>query len=342
VFNGNGHKLTLTHQDDSINCVALFHTIAPEGVVRNLDLEVNFSGAAYIGGAAAKNYGTIENVTVDGTITGRTADSYAGGIAGYSGCKFEGDVLVPGRIIDCLNRANVTGLQYVGGIAGSFLGEMSRCGNEGTIRGSDYFGGLITSGKNVRDNIVSTPMEQRFIVSDCYNAGQVIRASAGGYFAGLIGSDTNASYMSDWRNDDDTFDDFKISNVFSYGSVTAGGVTIQGLTTSASDTSFNPYDITQIFSNTYYLAGSVYRLFIPSNLVGGDGLGTGLVKSVIKGKTAEEFASAEMAALLNNGRTGAAAPWEYVEGSDYPTLKAPDALTRIPTRAWEAAAATQV
>jgi hypothetical protein len=28
-----------------------------------------------------------------------------------------------------------------------------------------------------------------------------------------------------------------------------------------------------------------------------------------------------MATLLNGDRTGADAPWEYIEGNDYPTLK---------------------
>jgi hypothetical protein len=56
-------------------------------------------------------------------------------------------------------------------------------------------------------------------------------------------------------------------------------------------------------------------------LNGDDGYGTNHVKNVIKGKSVEEFASAEMATLLNNNRTGANAPWEYIADSDYPTLK---------------------
>jgi hypothetical protein len=98
---------------------------------------------------------------------------------------------------------------------------------------------------------------------------------------------------------------------------------IAGLSASASAIDFNPYDITQIFANTYYRRSIGGQLFVPDNLNGSDGLGTSLVKSVIKGKTEAEFASAEMADLLNNGRTGADAPWEYVAGNLYPTLKKP-------------------
>jgi Synergist-CTERM protein sorting domain-containing protein len=235
------------------------------------------------------------------------------------------DILVPGRIIDCLNKADVTGGSYVGGIAGSFLGEMYRCGNEGTIKGAEYFGGLLATGSNVR--LDSALPERRLIVSDCYNAGEVICTNTAltNYFAALIGSDTHASFMNEWRTDDGTFEDFKVSNVFSYGGITHATLDaehlpmIAGLVTAADDISFHPYDITQIFANTYYRLSIGGRLFVADNLNGTDGLGTGLVKTVIKGKTEAEFASANMAALLNNGRTDA--PWEFVDGNDYPTLR---------------------
>jgi hypothetical protein len=54
---------------------------------------------------------------------------------------------------------------------------------------------------------------------------------------------------------------------------------------------------------------------------GTDGYGTDRVKAVIKSKTSGEFATAELATALNNGRTGNAAPWEYIANAAYPTLK---------------------
>ena len=67
VFDGKGFKLTLTKAGANGSTtekgrVALFHTIGTGGAVKNLDLQVNFSGNVYIAGAAASNYGTIENV----------------------------------------------------------------------------------------------------------------------------------------------------------------------------------------------------------------------------------------------------------------------------------------
>ena len=61
---------------------------------------------------------------------------------------------------------------------------------------------------------------------------------------------------------------------------------------------------------------------LASNLNGPeDGLGGALVQTVIHSKTEAEFASVEMARLLNNGRTGDDAPWEFVKDAAYPTFK---------------------
>jgi hypothetical protein len=329
TFDGNGYTLTLSRADSTgqyssaSHAIALFHTIDTVGVIKNINLYVQFSGYAWIAGAAVKNYGTIENVTVDGNII--AANHYAGGIAAINDCKIvEGD-LVPGKILNCLNKANVTGSSFVGGIAGSFLGEMRYCGNVGAISGGVYFGGLLATG-----SIANASVESRYIVSDCYNAGQVAtRATAGvaTYFSEFLGTGNGSErYMADWRDDNDEYPDFQVSNVFNYGGNDAGTVDartiIAVLATATSSIDFSPYDITQIFSNTYYRERTDGRLFMPANLVGSDNFGTALVKSVIKSKTAVEFASDEMAALLNNGRSGDNAPWEYVEGNDYPTIKA--------------------
>ncbi|MDR1291896.1 MAG: fibronectin type III domain-containing protein [Clostridiales Family XIII bacterium] len=81
------------------------------------------------------------------------------------------------------------------------------------------------------------------------------------------------------------------------------------------------YYIADIFSNVYYRPEIGGRLFGLSPGNGDDGYGTERVKSVVHSKTTAEFKTAELAALLNNGRVAADAPWEYVAGADYPTLK---------------------
>ena len=321
-FDGNDFTLTLT-KTATTGSVALFNTIGASGVVRNLNLHVTFSGISYIAGVAAENYGKIEDVTVSGTITATDRDSYTGGIAGLSGCTFDEESnVVPGKILRCLNKAAVTGKQYVGGIAGSFLGEMSHCGNVGTITGTQYVGGLLTMGAP------RSPVQKRFIVSDCYNAGQVVGTSN---FAGLLGVVGTTPSMSKWRDSEtDEYPDFQVSNVFSYGGISdlTKGVIIAGLTTSANATNFLPADITKIFSNTYYRESIGGKLFTPTNLNSGDGLET--VKTVIHSQTDAEFASEAMAERLNGDRSEDDAPWEYIEDARYPTLKVLDDSGAVP------------
>ncbi|MDR2359868.1 MAG: S-layer homology domain-containing protein, partial [Oscillospiraceae bacterium] len=86
---------------------------------------------------------------------------------------------------------------------------------------------------------------------------------------------------------------------------------------------FTDLYLEKAFSNVYYLPQSGNTLFgsALSPMYGNDGFGTDRVKTVIRSKTADEFKSATLASALNNGRTGADAPWEYIEGNDYPTLK---------------------
>jgi hypothetical protein len=87
-------------------------------------------------------------------------------------------------------------------------------------------------------------------------------------------------------------------------------------------TSFNYYHVADIFFNVYYRDGVTARLFAYTGGINGDdGKGTFRVKSVIQAKTADEFKTYKLAALLNAGRVAVDAPWEYVEGADYPILK---------------------
>jgi hypothetical protein len=132
---------------------------------------------------------------------------------------------------------------------------------------------------------------------------------------GLVGHELGIA--CDWDTDD-----FKISNAFIYGEITTKDGLYKTIIANANFGDYSQYSVPYNFANIYYREGIGTILFDAPGPNGGDGLGTDTVKTVIKSKNAEEFASAGMAELLNNGRTGAAAPWEYIDGNDYPTLKA--------------------
>ena len=61
-------------------------------------------------------------------------------------------------------------------------------------------------------------------------------------------------------------------------------------------------------TNCYYL-----------NTAASGGINGADVEGQVEAKTAAEFASADMAVLLNSDQTDA--PWEYIEGNAAPTLK---------------------
>jgi hypothetical protein len=350
TFDGAGHSLSLTKTTATTTSasgesgIALFHTIGTDGVVKNLALNVNFSGNTYIAGVAVKNYGTIDHITVDGYVeSSMIARCFIAGIAAWNGCKTIADVVVPGKILYCVNKAEIgttrfaasgklaglrSGGSQLGGICGSFLGEMRYCANLGDIwtasNDSSAGSGSLFS---LRAELSPNEPVQKLIVSDCYNAGTVfsIGTSGGVWNGGILGG--SMTYILPWES----VGALNISNVFNYGVIKDpnavsisyngnkfSGFVIIGGATSESVTEFH---IEAIFANVYYrpeVGGAVFGI---SDLNGTDGYGSNRVKNVIKSKTTAEFASADMAALLNNGRTGDAALWEFVEGNDYPTFK---------------------
>jgi hypothetical protein len=349
TFDGGGYTLTLSKTGiagalQNVG-VALFHTVGTGGVIRDVNLNVNFEGRRYIAGAAVYNYGTIEYVTVEGSITaGVSATTNAAGIVAYNGCKTVGGVLVPGKILHCVNKAEISvdasqadsnfvgvekyGGQIVGGICANFLGEMRYCANLGnvwTLSNSSIAGGSLFGLREVK----SGATQEMVVISDCYNVGNVYILSQSGApnytYGGLFGVFYESNILN-WI----TSGKVKVSDTFNYGLVrnpypeinpnnVDGTHIIIGFGNSAT---FNDTHVNYIFSNIYYrpeIGGTLFGQFTESN--GSDGYGTEPVKQRIIGKTAAEFNSAALATALNAGRVGAEAPWEYVEGNDYPTLK---------------------
>jgi hypothetical protein len=150
VFNGDGHKLSLskkTTESPDNACISFFRTIGKDGIVKNLEIEVDFYGRRNLGGVAAYNYGTIEYVTVEGKIESSVMGSSVnpvGGIVARNGST--------GKILYCLNRAQIIGGTNIGGIVGDFLGEMRYCVNEGKISGYSA-GGLVSVAEGLQTGI---------------------------------------------------------------------------------------------------------------------------------------------------------------------------------------------
>lgn len=235
-LNGDNHKIIglkieQTAQNDA---QGLFGYIGTGAKVSNLNLEFNIDAKkSYVGGLVGYNQGTIEEVTVSGTIvTG--ANSHTGGIAGRN---------ISGTIRN--SHANVTASKidsgYLGGIAGlnDSNGRIENSSSSGTLSGGVRIGGLVgymTSGQ-ITNSSSSTNVQTGnsylggFIgeqtggtVTYCFATGNV--NIEGMYGGGFVGSTSGGT----------------IKDSYSTGNVT-GGSRNGGFVGSSSGTITNAYSI---------------------------------------------------------------------------------------------------
>ena len=127
TFDGRGHTikgLTVTTNDQF---VGLFGYLDKAGTVKNVVMEgiqitsnhVLMSGNT--GGVVGYSWGTIENCSVSGSVSGTNC---VGGVVGSQKA---------GSIIGCSSSAIVKGTRYVGGVAGEKWGTMTACYATGNV-----------------------------------------------------------------------------------------------------------------------------------------------------------------------------------------------------------------
>ena len=127
TFDGRGHTikgLTVTTNDQF---VGLFGYLDKAGTVKNVVMEgiqitsnhVLMSGNT--GGVVGYSWGTIENCSVSGCVSGTNC---VGGVVGSQKA---------GSIIGCSSSAIVKGTRYVGGVAGEKWGTMTACYATGNV-----------------------------------------------------------------------------------------------------------------------------------------------------------------------------------------------------------------
>jgi hypothetical protein len=148
-FDGQGNSITGLNANNNLSTRGMFNQTAAEGVVRNVSfINVNmFSSAATFGVVTGWNEGTIENIFVSGSITGR---GEVGGIAGIS----------RGIIRNCYVVATVTATaeRGAGGIAGlvNNAGRIQNCYAMGSVTGTPLdVGGLVGAGTGTIENSVA-------------------------------------------------------------------------------------------------------------------------------------------------------------------------------------------
>ena len=111
TFDGGGHTITGLTFTTNDEYAGLFGWLNRAGTVKNVVMEgvqitSNQIYGGSIGGVAGSSYGTIENCSVSGSISGTV---YVGGVVG---------VQIGGSITGCSSSATVKGTVDVGGVAG--------------------------------------------------------------------------------------------------------------------------------------------------------------------------------------------------------------------------------
>ena len=178
TFDGNGKTITGLTVTGSYKYAGLFGDIDENGTVKNVVLEgvqiTSDNSSDYAGGVAGDSWGTIENCSVSGSVSGTT---FAGGVVGSQW---------GGSITGCNSSATVKGVIFAGGIAGETNSGASLTGcyatgdvtveNDGT--NNSHAGGVV--GYNGGGTLTA-----------CYATGNVIGTGTGTdpiYVGGVTGS----------------------------------------------------------------------------------------------------------------------------------------------------------
>ena len=111
TFDGGGHTITGLTVTTNDEYAGLFGWLNRAGTVKNVvmkDVQItnNRSWSAFAGGVAGYSWGTIENCSVSGSVSGTV---YVGGVVGAQ---------IDGSITGCSSSATVKGMVDVGGVAG--------------------------------------------------------------------------------------------------------------------------------------------------------------------------------------------------------------------------------
>lgn len=224
TFDGGTYTITGLKIDKSgTDYVGLIGCLGSGGKVQNVTLtNISVSGANCVGGIAGQNYGTVENCSVNGTVTGKGFTD-TGGIAGsnygtISGCSAEGTVtgsvnvggisglcvpnydtgtdnLIGSTIEGCHSTAAVSGISSVGGVVGN-LGNgcsLMACYSTGNVTAT------ITDGYAHVGGVVG--INGQGTVTACYHATGEITSSVGDRIGGIAGCNDQGTFTACyWEN----------------------------------------------------------------------------------------------------------------------------------------------
>lgn len=187
TFDGGNHTITGLTVTTSDQYAGLFGRIGTGGKVMNVKLEgvliESNNEMSTVGGIAGWSYGTIENCSVSGSVSGSGSDGYTGsGAGGVVGSQWGGS------IIGCSSSATVKGVTIAGGIAGDASGaSLTGCYATGSVSVANNTENVALAGGVVGANGGGT-------LTACYATGSVSGSGSGTiYVGGVTGSNTEGT-----------------------------------------------------------------------------------------------------------------------------------------------------
>ena len=188
TFDGGGHTITGLTVTTNDQFVGLFGYLNRAGMVKNVVMEGIQITSNHMfgctGGVVGYSWGTIENCSVSGSVSGTDC---VGGVVGSQKA---------GSIIGCSSSATVKGTHYVGGVAGEKWGTMTACYATGNVTLE------IDSPKNLSGGgLVGLNGGSRVLA--CYAIGNVnSKGSSTGnvHIGGLFGDNYTVVTACYWKN----------------------------------------------------------------------------------------------------------------------------------------------
>ena len=188
TFDGGGHTITGLAVTTNDQFVGLFGYLNRAGMVKNVVMEGIQITSNHMfgctGGVVGYSWGTIENCSVSGSVSGTDC---VGGVVGSQKA---------GSIIGCSSSATVKGKHYVGGVAGEKWGTMTACYATGNVTLE------IASPKNLSGGgVVGLNGGSRVLA--CYATGNVTStgSSTGNvHIGGFLGNNYTTVTACYWKN----------------------------------------------------------------------------------------------------------------------------------------------
>ena len=191
TFDGGGHTITGLTVTTNDQYAGLFGYLNRAGTVKNVvmkDVQItnNRSWSAFAGGVAGYSWGTIENCSVSGSVSGTV---YVGGVVGAQ---------IGGSITGCSSSATVKGTVDVGGVAGQT--------NSSATLTACYATGNVTIEINPAKNIAGgslVGMNAGSSLLACYATGNVTSTGSSTgkvHIGGFLGNNYTTVTAGYWKN----------------------------------------------------------------------------------------------------------------------------------------------